>query len=54
VIEEYTRPARIRINGKTEVREALSKKLRLEVEGIGELEAFLHRWITDTLRFRRY
>ncbi|HJL71430.1 MAG: saccharopine dehydrogenase C-terminal domain-containing protein [Candidatus Poseidoniia archaeon] len=46
VIEEYTRPARIRINGKTEVREALSKKLRLEVEGIGELEAFL----TDGLR----
>ena len=46
VIEEYTRPARIRINGKTEVREALSKKLRIEVEGIGELEAFL----TDGLR----
>jgi len=46
VIEEYTRPARIRINGKTEVREALSKKQRLEVEGIGELEAFL----TDGLR----
>ena len=46
VIEEYTRPARIRINGKTEVREALSKKQRLDVEGIGELEAFL----TDGLR----
>ena len=46
VIEEYTRPARIRIDGKTEVREALSKKQRLDVEGIGELEAFL----TDGLR----
>ena len=45
-IEEFSRPARIRINGKTEVREALSKKQRLEVEGIGELEAFL----TDGLR----
>ena len=46
VIEEYTRPARIRVDGKTEIREALSKKQRLEVEGVGELEAFL----TDGLR----
>ena len=46
VIEESTRPARISINGKTEVREAMSKKQRLEVECIGELEAFL----TDGLR----
>ena len=46
VIEEYTRPARIRVDGRTEVREALSKKQRFEVEGIGELEAFL----TDGLR----
>ena len=46
VIEEYTRPARIRVDGKTEIREALSKKHRFEVEGIGELEAFL----TDGLR----
>ena len=46
VIEEYTRPARIRVDGKTEIRKALSKKQRLEVEGIGELEAFL----TDGLR----
>ena len=46
LIEGYTRPARIRVDGKTEIREALSKKQRLEVEGIGELEAFL----TDGLR----
>jgi saccharopine dehydrogenase-like NADP-dependent oxidoreductase len=46
VIEEYTRPARIRVDGKTEVREVLSNKQRFEVEGIGELEAFL----TDGLR----
>jgi len=46
VIEEYTRPARIKTNGKIEVKPALSKKLKLEVEGIGELEAFL----TDGLR----
>ena len=46
LIEGYTRPARIRVDGKTEIREALSKKQRFEVEGIGELEAFL----TDGLR----
>ena len=46
VIEEYTRPARIRVDGKTEIREALSNKQSLEVEGVGELEAFL----TDGLR----
>ena len=46
LIEGYTRPARIRVDGKTEIREALSKKQKFEVEGIGELEAFL----TDGLR----
>ncbi|SVD41749.1 uncharacterized protein METZ01_LOCUS394603, partial [marine metagenome] len=46
VIEEYTRPARIKIDGKIEIRKALSEKQKLEVEGIGELEAFL----TDGLR----
>ena len=46
VIEEYTRPARIKVNGNIETREALSNKQIVEVEGIGELEAFL----TDGLR----
>ncbi len=46
VIEEYTRPARIRVNGNIEIRDALSNKQVIEVEGIGELEAFL----TDGLR----
>ena len=46
VIEEYTRPARIKINGIIEVKEALSDIINFEVEGIGNLEAFL----TDGLR----
>jgi len=46
VIEEYTREARKRVNGKEEIKPALSEKFLLDVEGIGELEAFL----TDGLR----
>ena len=46
VIEEYTRPARIRIEGQIEIRDALTDIQNFEVEGIGELEAFL----TDGLR----
>jgi len=46
VIEEYTRPARIKINDEIIVKEALSEIQNFEVEGIGELEAFL----TDGLR----
>jgi lysine 6-dehydrogenase len=46
VIEEYTRPARVKIDGKIEIREALSDIQNFEVEGIGKLEAFL----TDGLR----
>ena len=50
VIEEYTRPARIVTNGKIVTRKALSDLEILEVEGIGELEAFL----TDGLRTLMY
>ena len=46
VIEEYTREARKRVNGKQEIKPALSEKFLFDVEGIGELEAFL----TDGLR----
>ena len=46
VIEEYTRPARIKINGQIKVKEALSDIINFEVEDIGALEAFL----TDGLR----
>ena len=46
VIEEYTRPARIKNNDEIIVKEALSDIQNFEVEGIGELEAFL----TDGLR----
>lgn len=46
VIEEYTRPARIKVNGKIIVKEALTDIQNFEVENIGELEAFL----TDGLR----
>ena len=46
VIEEYTRDARIRLNGNLEIKPALSEKVIIDVEGIGELEAFL----TDGLR----
>jgi|TARA_B100000959_G_scaffold283409_1_gene352255 saccharopine dehydrogenase-like NADP-dependent oxidoreductase len=46
VIEEYTRPARIKVNGKILVKDALTDIQNFEVENIGELEAFL----TDGLR----
>ncbi len=46
VIEEYTRPARIIRNGKINTLPALSEKTKFEVEGRGEMEAFL----TDGLR----
>jgi len=46
VIEEYTRPARARINGEIVTKKALSDIRKFEVEDIGELEAFL----TDGLR----
>jgi len=46
VIEEYTRPARAKINGKIEIRKALSDIQELDIKGIGKLEAFL----TDGLR----
>ena len=46
VIEEYTRPARIKLNGRIKTVNALSGKINFEMEGIGKLEAFL----TDGLR----
>ena len=46
VIEEYTRPVRIKKNGKQLIEEPLSKKEIIEFEGIGEFEA----WNTDGLR----
>lgn len=46
VIEEYTRPARLRVDGRNLVRPALSEPERIRFEGIGELEAFN----TDGLR----
>ena len=46
VIEEYTRPARIKVHNEIKTKEALSDLHTFEVEGIGELEAFL----TDGLR----
>ena len=46
VIEEYTRPARIVINGKTVVREALSEPELIDFDGVGTVEAFN----TDGLR----
>jgi len=46
VIEEYTRPARIKKNGKNKTVGALTGKIDFEMEDIGELEAFL----TDGLR----
>ncbi|MGH1364811.1 MAG: saccharopine dehydrogenase family protein [Calditrichia bacterium] len=46
VLEEYTRPARIRENGKDVVKKALSEPEYLELENIGTLEAFN----TDGLR----
>jgi lysine 6-dehydrogenase len=46
VIEEYTRPARLLLEGKLVTRPALSEVERIEVPGVGTLEAFL----TDGLR----
>ena len=46
VVEEYTRPARVFDDGQLVTRRALSEVERLEVPGIGTLEAFL----TDGLR----
>jgi lysine 6-dehydrogenase len=46
VVEEYTRPARIFEDGKLVTRPALSEVERLEIPGIGTVEAFL----TDGLR----
>jgi len=46
VIEEYTRPARVRINGKEIIKEALSEIEDLYFEQTGKLEAFN----TDGLR----
>ena len=40
VIEEYTREARLIVNGEVVVREALSDLEPLEFEGVGTLEAF--------------
>ena len=46
VIEEYTRPARLREAGRTVIREALTEVELLDFEGVGTLEAFN----TDGLR----
>ena len=46
VIEEYTRPARIKENGSIKTVEALTGLINFEFEGVGNLEAFL----TDGLR----
>lgn len=46
VIEEYTRPARLRENGRVVVRPALSEPELMEFAGVGTLEAFN----TDGLR----
>ena len=46
VIEEYTRPARLFENGRIVVKQALSEKEFVEIEGLGTLEAFN----TDGLR----
>lgn len=46
VIEEYTRPVRIRKNGKMEIEVALSKSELVEFDKIGQFEA----WNTDGLR----
>ena len=46
VIEEYTRPARIKENGSIKTVEALTGLINFEFESIGKLEAFL----TDGLR----
>ena len=46
VIEEYTRPARIKENGSIKTVEALTGLINFEFESVGKLEAFL----TDGLR----
>ena len=46
VIEEYTRPARIMINSKVEIKPALSDIEELNIDDVGKLEAFN----TDGLR----
>ncbi len=46
VIEEYIRPARLRVNGAEITRPALSDLETVDLPGVGELEAFL----TDGLR----
>ncbi len=46
VIEEYTRPARLKIGGKVVIRPALSEVELLELPGVGTVEAFN----TDGLR----
>ena len=46
VIEEYTRPARILVDGKVKTVPALTEKHFIEVDGFGKMEAFL----TDGLR----
>jgi len=46
VIEEYTRPARLVVDGKTVVREALTEPEPIDFPGVGTLEAFN----TDGLR----
>ena len=46
VIEEYTRPVRIRKNGKLKIEDALSKSETIKFEDIGKFEA----WNTDGLR----
>ena len=46
VIEEYTRPARLRVNGEVVVRPALSDLERMELPGVGTVESFN----TDGLR----
>jgi saccharopine dehydrogenase-like NADP-dependent oxidoreductase len=50
VIEEYTRPARLKENGKVVVKPALSEVEMIDFEGIGTLEAFN----TDGLRSLLY
>ena len=46
VIEEYTRPARILVDGEVQIVPALTEKHLIDVDGFGKMEAFL----TDGLR----
>ena len=46
VVEEYIRPARVRVNGKTVEKAALSERETVELPEVGTLESFL----TDGLR----